>query len=226
MRRIAKPAVGFALAGAAVFSMAWLMAAPVAIKLPAETVKLRASTLPGFASATQKCGICHSADYINYQPPGMNQTQWTAEVAKMQHGYGAPISDEDVKQIGAYLAVAYGTAKATDDAVIAVSALAGTAPVPAAPASTTPARSDSAVDAQSLLAANACLSCHAVDRKLVGPAYHDVALKYKGDDGALTKVEASIRAGGMGRWGQVPMPPFPGLSEAQLKALAEFVLQQ
>jgi len=187
-------------------------AAPVAIKLPQETAKLRAAKLPGYAIAVQKCAICHSADYINFQPPGMNQAQWTAEVAKMQHAFGAPITDDEVRQVGAYLAVAYGSAKATDADV------ANASPVVAAPGA--------AIDVKALLNANACLGCHALDQKVVGPAYHDVALKYKADPQATAKVAASIRQGGIGKWGQVPMPANAGLTDAQARALAEFVLKQ
>ena len=107
------------------------LAAPNEIKLPPETAKLRPSKLPGYALALKKCMICHSADYIDYEPPGMNQTQWTAEVAKIQHAFGAPISDDEVKQIGAYLAVMYGTAKANDTSVMAASS-AGKTPAAAA----------------------------------------------------------------------------------------------
>lgn len=203
-------------------------AAPLDFKLPAETAKLRPSTLPGAAIAAQKCSICHSADYVNYQPPGMSQAQWTAEMAKMQHAYGAPISDDEVKQIGAYLAVAYGSAKATDASIVAVSTAAVVEP--AAPAVATrpapTAAAGQAIDIQALLGANGCLGCHAINSKVVGPSYHDVAVKYKGDAQALAKLEASIRMGGVSKWGQIPMPPFPALTEAQAKALAEFVLKQ
>ena len=65
-------------------------ATPQTIELPGETAKLKESTLPGYAVATQKCLICHSVDYISFQPPGMTQKQWTAEMLKMQHLYGAP----------------------------------------------------------------------------------------------------------------------------------------
>jgi len=92
------------------------------IKLPAETATLPASILPGYRLATQQCVICHSVDYIRFQPPGMNQAQWTAEVAKMKHAYGAAwLSEADIKSIGAYLAVVYGSAKATDREILAVS---------------------------------------------------------------------------------------------------------
>lgn len=87
------------------------------ITLPPETATLRHSDLPGYIAASSKCVICHSVDYINFQPPGMNQIQWTAEVTKMQRKYGAPISDNEVAAIGAYLAVAYGSANASDDSI-------------------------------------------------------------------------------------------------------------
>lgn len=198
-------------------------AAPKEIKLPPETAKLRISALPGYALATQQCLVCHSADYVSFQPPGMNQAQWTAEVTKVQHAFGAPISDDEVKSIGACLAVAYGTAKATDESVMAASSL----PKPSVPATAANTGATGAtIDVEALLKANACLACHALDKKVVGPAYRDVAAKYKGDGQALAKVEASIRQGGAGKWGPVPMPPNAGLSGAQAKALAEFVLKQ
>ncbi len=153
----------------------------------------------------------------------MNQVQWTAEVAKMQHAYGAPISDDDVKQIGAYLAVAYGSAKAGGTAVVAASVTVKPVSVSAAAPAAMPA---AVVDVQSLSGSNACLSCHALEQTIVGPAFHDVAAKYKGDAQALAKVQVSIRQGGVGQWGQVPMPPMAGLNPVQLKALAEFVLKQ
>jgi cytochrome c551/c552 len=207
-------------------------APPKPIQLPGETVKLKPSNLPGFAIAQQKCAICHSADYIAYQPPGMTVTQWTGEMAKMQHVYGAPIDDQEIKLLGVYLAATYGDAKSV---TAADRALTATAPIPlGAPASATAAGNQAAaggatagaIDVQALLNANACLGCHAVAQKIVGPAYHDVAAKYKADPNAVTRLQVSIKAGGSGKWGQVPMPPFAQLTDAQLKALAEFVMQQ
>src|SRR5512135_937711 len=52
-----------------------------------------------------------------------------------------------------------------------------------------------------------CLACHAVDKKVIGPAYQDVAAKYKGDAGAEAKLIAKVKNGGSGTWGQIPMPP-------------------
>jgi cytochrome c551/c552 len=192
-------------------------AAPLSITLPPETAALKPSTLPGYPLAQQKCSTCHSADYINFQPPGMSLAQWTAEAGKMQHVYGAPISDQDVTIIGAYLAATYGSAKASDADVLAASNPAASQPAPAPVAK---------VDATTLLENNACLSCHAIDHKVVGPAYHDVAAKYANDPQALTKLTSSIQHGGSGKWGDIPMPPFAQLSNDELNSLATFILQQ
>ena len=196
-------------------------AAPQDIKLPAENVKLKPARLPGYGIAMQKCAICHSADYVSYQPPGLSLAQWTAEMKKMQQAYGAPIDDAEVEQLGAYLAVAYGSAKAKDPEIVAIAQKAKPAASEAAAAPAAPA-----VDVQGLLAKNACLSCHSVTQKVVGPAYHEVAARYKGDPQAQARLEASIRGGSSGKWGSVPMPPFAALKADEVKALAAYVRQQ
>jgi len=203
------PAIVFrlALACAGLFAAAAANAAPLSIELPAETARLAPSELPGYAIASQKCTICHSADYIQLQPPGMNQSQWRGEVAKMQHAYGAPVDDQQADAIAAYLADAYsGKPRA-----LTVTAQ------PAAAAQQ---------DARGLLEANGCLGCHALDRTVVGPAYQAVAARYRGDPKALQSLTEHIRQGGVGRWGQIPMPPFPALDDVQVKTLAEFILGQ
>src|SRR3982750_878813 len=69
-----------------------------------------------------------------------------------------------------------------------------------------------------------CLTCHAVDKKLVGPAYKEVAAKYAGDKTAVDKLAQKIMKGGAGVWGQVPMPANPQVNEAEAKKLAAWVL--
>ena len=69
-----------------------------------------------------------------------------------------------------------------------------------------------------------CMACHAVDKKLVGPSYKDVAVKYAGQAGAADKLAAKIVKGGSGVWGAVPMPANPQVSEAEAKQLAAWVL--
>jgi cytochrome c len=69
-----------------------------------------------------------------------------------------------------------------------------------------------------------CMACHAVERKLVGPAYKDVAAKYKGDKTAADKLATKIMKGGSGAWGVVPMPSNPQVNDAEAKRLATWVL--
>ncbi len=69
-----------------------------------------------------------------------------------------------------------------------------------------------------------CMACHAVDKKLVGPAYKDVAAKYAGDKAAVDKLATKIQKGGSGVWGPVPMPANPQVNEAEAKQLATWVL--
>ncbi|WP_434514087.1 c-type cytochrome [Dechloromonas sp. ARDL1] len=78
---------------------------------------------------------------------------------------------------------------------------------------------------EALAKAKNCMSCHAVDKKLVGPAYKDVAAKYKGDAKAPAALAAKIKAGGKGAWGEIPMPP-NNVTEDEAKKLAAWVLSQ
>ncbi len=71
---------------------------------------------------------------------------------------------------------------------------------------------------------NACTACHAVDKKVVGPAYKEVAAKYKGNAKAEAMLFEKVRKGGVGTWGQVPMPPNAVVSDADLKTLIKWVL--
>lgn len=77
---------------------------------------------------------------------------------------------------------------------------------------------------QSLAASKNCMACHAIDKKLVGPAYKDVAAKYKGDASAVDKLSAKVIKGGSGVWGPVPMPANPQVNEADAKKLVTWIL--
>ncbi|MDD5325563.1 MAG: c-type cytochrome [Polaromonas sp.] len=69
-----------------------------------------------------------------------------------------------------------------------------------------------------------CLACHAVDKKVVGPAYKDVAAKYAGQKDAPAKLEAKVMKGGSGVWGPVPMPANPQVNAAEAKQLVAWIL--
>ncbi len=77
---------------------------------------------------------------------------------------------------------------------------------------------------QALAQAKNCLSCHTVDKKIVGPAYKDVAKKYAGQKDAVEKLASKIMKGGSGVWGVVPMPVNSQVNEADAKKLAAWVL--
>ena len=71
-----------------------------------------------------------------------------------------------------------------------------------------------------------CMTCHMVDKKILGPAYKEVATKYAGQPDAVDKLAQKVIKGGVGTWGQIPMPANPQVSEAEAKQLVQWVLSQ
>lgn len=72
---------------------------------------------------------------------------------------------------------------------------------------------------------NGCMACHGVDKKILGPAFKDIAQKYKGNAYAVASLSKKIKDGGSGVWGAIPMPPNgPKVNDADIKTLAEYVL--
>ena len=107
--------------------------------------------------------------------------------------------------------------------------VAATAPVAAAaaPPAAGAAKSGAPLDlktGEALMQKDGCAACHGIDKKIVGPAYVDVAAKYKGDPGAQAKLFQKIKAGGAGVWGPIPMPPNPQVPDDDIKALASWIL--
>ncbi|MEO8417202.1 MAG: c-type cytochrome [Methylophilaceae bacterium] len=79
--------------------------------------------------------------------------------------------------------------------------------------------------AEALAQKNGCLACHTVANKVVGPAYKDVAAKYKGDKTAEAKLITKVKAGGSGVWGPIPMPPnSPQVKDADIKTIVQWIL--
>mgnify|MGYP001482848251 CR=1 FL=1 len=78
---------------------------------------------------------------------------------------------------------------------------------------------------EALLKKYNCFACHQTDKKVVGPAYKDVAKKYKGQADAVAKLSEKVKKGGQGAWGQVPMPPNPQVPDADIKKLVEDILK-
>jgi cytochrome c len=79
-------------------------------------------------------------------------------------------------------------------------------------------------DGMAIARGNACMGCHAVDRKLVGPSFQQIAEKYKGDAQAPAKLALKVKKGGAGVWGSIPMPSHPAMSDADVKTVVAWVL--
>jgi sulfite dehydrogenase len=91
----------------AIAAIAATPALALEVKLPPETAAYKPSDLPGYQLAQQNCMICHSAQYVQTQPP-LPRSYWQATVKKMQKPFGAPLKDEDVPAIVDYLTKVYG----------------------------------------------------------------------------------------------------------------------
>lgn len=81
-----------------------------------------------------------------------------------------------------------------------------------------------AADMPEVAKKNNCVACHAIDKKVVGPSWKDVAAKYKGDAAAAAKLSDKIKKGGSGVWGSMPMPANPKVSDADMKEMVTFIL--
>jgi len=100
------------------------------------------------------------------------------------------------------------------------------APPPPGPAAAAP-KPGAPLDMTSgpaMMQKDGCAACHAVDKKIVGPSYQEVAAKYNGDKDAPAKLAQKVKTGGAGVWGQVPMPPNAAVSDDDIKALVAWIL--
>lgn len=198
-----------------------LAAAPafgVDIQLPPETAVFKPSELPGYALAQRNCMTCHSVHYVQSQPTTSPRSYWEATVKKMKKPFGAQFPDAEIPDMVDYLVKTYGAERSNA--------------MPTAKAAVKPAAvarlggATAAIDTKALLAANACMGCHSIDKKIVGPAFREVVAKYKGKADAESLVAHNIQSGGAGKWGPVPMPAFAQLSDAEATALSHYVLAQ
>jgi cytochrome c5 len=143
-------------------------------------------------------------------------------------GGNADLADVEVQRAVVYIANKVGAnfkeppapAQAPAAAQAAAPAAATKTPPPAA----APGGSLDMASATAMMQKDGCAACHSVDKKIVGPAYQDVAAKYKGDKDAPTKLVQKVKAGGSGIWGSVPMPPNAQVPDADVKALVSWIL--
>jgi cytochrome c len=79
---------------------------------------------------------------------------------------------------------------------------------------------------EKLAQASGCMVCHGIDKKLIGPAYKEIAAKYRGDKGAEASLVKKVKGGSKGVWGQVPMPPNAHVKDEDIQTLVKWVLSQ
>ncbi|MES9970185.1 MAG: c-type cytochrome [Candidatus Thiodiazotropha sp.] len=113
-------------------------------------------------------------------------------------------------------------AAATETAAAEPAAAEAPAPEAAAPA----AAPSAGGDPLALATQSGCMACHQIETKVVGPAYKEVAAKYKGDAAALDMLIGKVKGGGVGTWGQIPMPPNAHVSDENIRTIVSWVLEQ
>lgn len=160
---------------------------------------------PGSTLTENKCSMCHELQHIRRAP--LSRGEWEDNVRNMRER-GTPLTDAEAAVIVDYLATYYNREKPAPPPAPDTLAAGGTDPV------------------QKLLAANGCLGCHSLGERVVGPSFREVAKKYAGDAGAPARLAAKVREGGQGAWGQVPMPPNPGVSGEDARTLVGWILGQ
>jgi cytochrome c551/c552 len=156
--------------------------------------------------------------------PSLSDWEVTAAVVYMANQSGASFK-EPAKPAAPAASASAASAPAAPAAAASPAAPAA-APTQVASAAAPAAAAAPAGDANALLQKNGCLACHAVDKKILGPSYKDVAAKYAADKNAPGMLAQKVKAGGVGVWGQVPMPPNPAVSDADAQAMVQFILAQ
>jgi cytochrome c551/c552 len=185
-------------AGFFVATAVWL--APAAAQHEQQASK---TLLPGKGAelTMAKCAICHDITHVTRTR--LSRAEWEDNV-KVMIARGTPLTPDEAATVVEYLATYYN--RDTPPPAAAPDAAVGGDPV------------------MKLLSANACVACHGVEQKIVGPSFAEVAARYAGDAGAADRLAAKIKAGGAGAWGPVPMPPHPALSDSDVKAIVGWIL--
>jgi cytochrome c len=160
---------------------------------------------PGSTLTENKCKICHELQHI--RRARLSRGEWADNLKNMKER-GTPMDDAEMAVILDYLATYYSRDK------------------PAPPAGPDTLASSNEDPIRKSLDAHACSGCHALDARVVGPSFKEVATKYGTNPEAGRHLAAKIRSGGVGAWGQVPMPANPGVSDEDLQKLVGWILRQ
>ncbi len=192
---------------AACIAAALLLSAGLAIApLAAQDAAPSKTLIPGKGAdlTMAKCAICHDITHVTRSR--LSREEWEDNI-KVMIARGMPIEAHEIPVIVDYLATYYNRDKAPPPAEAA-------APVSAP------------LSIDRVVATHGCTACHATDKRLVGPAFREIAAKYRGQDGAAAHLARKVKEGGAGAWGPVPMPPHPQIADDELTRIAGWVLQQ
>lgn len=79
---------------------------------------------------------------------------------------------------------------------------------------------------EKLAQSNGCMTCHQIDKKILGPSFKEVAAKYKGDKAAEATLVKKVKDGGKGTWGEMPMPPNAHVKDADIATIVKWIMAQ
>jgi cytochrome c len=165
---------------------------------------------PGKGSdlTTARCATCHDARHITRVR--LSRGEWEDNIENMIKR-GAPMAPAEIPIVLEYLATYYNRDQ----------------PPPAPdPSAAGHGLGGSADPVARLLNTHACVACHTLEKRVVGPSFREVAARFAGDKDAVAKLVKKVREGGTGNWGKVPMPPNPTVSDADMKQMVAWILQQ
>ena len=181
------------------------------------------------------CDGCHGGGATGWVGPSLVDGRWRYGGAdeeifssiyygrpKGMPAYGGVIGVDGVWMIVGYLK------SQSPPSVVPTTSYEGGSAAPAVPATAPPPPAGEtaapAATPEQMLTKYGCVACHAVDKKVVGPALQEVAAKYRGQAGAEAHLAEKIRAGGAGVWGDIPMSPNPQVPDQDLQTLVKWVL--
>ena len=176
-------------------------------RLAAQTPEASKTLLPGPGAdlTMAKCAICHDITHVTRTR--LSRAEWEDNI-RVMIARGMPAQPEEDRLIVEYLSTYYNR----------------DAPPPAA--STVVADSAGERPIERAIADLGCSACHALEKRVIGPSFREIADRYKGDPGAAARLVLKVKEGGAGAWGQIPMPPHPQASDDEVKRLVAWVLAQ
>jgi len=185
---------------------------------------------------SMNCDGCHGAGASGDVGPSLVDGRWRyggADEEVFQSIFygrpkGMPAFGGVLGSDGAWMIVSYLKAQPVPDIVPTINYDEQDNAASPAAASDTPAASASepkhATDPLGQMAQDGCVACHAIDHKIVGPAFRDVAAKYRGMSNVAPRLEAKVKNGGAGVWGEVPMPPNTAAPDADIHNIVTWIL--